>query len=90
MRRRVRDALVSAGAVVLLLLALIAFDDRVRDYVSRPVVAHRSAELAGAGQQLHDLTSVIGTAARDQTINHAPLLLFTLAAAVLVLFMVRT
>jgi hypothetical protein len=92
MRRslRIREALMSAGTVVVLLLILIAFDDRVRDQISRPVAAHRSTELASAGQQLRDLTSVIGTAARDQSINHAPLLLFSLAAVVLVLFMVRT
>ena len=92
MRRslRVREALMSAATVVVLLLILIALDDRVRDHISRPVLAHRSTELASAGQQLRELTSIIGTAARDQSINHAPLLLFTVAAVVLVSFMVRT
>ena len=47
-------------------------------------------ELATAGRQLTDFTSVIATAARDQSLGHAPLLMFTLAAAVLVLFMLRT
>ena len=47
----------SAGTVAILLLVLIAFDDRVRDQVSRRVVAHPSVELASAGRQLHDLTS---------------------------------
>lgn len=80
----------SAGTVVILLLALIAFDDRVRDHLSRRIVLHPSAELTSVGRQVSDFTSVIATAARDQGLEHAPLLLFTLAAAVLVLFMLRT
>lgn len=90
MRPTFREALMSAGSVVILLLALIAFDDRVRDHVSRGIVAHPSTEITSVGQQLSDFTSVIATAARNQSIGHAPLLLFTLAAAVLVLFMLRT
>ena len=90
MRRAFREALMSAGTVVILLLVLIAFDDRVRDQVMRRVVAHPSMELASAGRQVSNLTTVIAQAARDQSLGHAPLLIFTLAAAVLVLFMLRT
>ncbi len=79
----------SAGTVVILLLVLIAYDDGVRDYLARRV-AHPSAEVASAGRQLHDLTNVIAAAARDQSIGHAPLLIFAVAAAVLVVFMLRT
>ena len=80
----------SAGTVVILLLVLITFDDNVRDHVQRRIVAHPSAELASVGRQIHDFTTVILSAARDQSFGHAPLLIFTLAAAVLVLFMLRT
>jgi hypothetical protein len=80
----------SAGTVVILLLILIAFDDRVRDQFSRRVVAHPSVELASVTRQVRDLTGVIASAARDQGLGHAPLLIFALAAAVLVLFMLRT
>jgi hypothetical protein len=90
MRRVFREALMSVGTVVILLLILITFDDRVRDQVSRRVIAHPSQELAGVGRQARNLTSVIATAARDQSVGHAPLLIFTLAAGVLVLFMLRT
>jgi hypothetical protein len=90
MRRVFREALMSVGTVVILLLVLIAFDDRVRDAVSRRVVAHPSQELAGVGRQASRLTAVIASAARDQSVGHAPLLIFTLAAGVLVLFMLRT
>ena len=90
MPRAFREVLMSAGTVVILLLVLIAFDDRVRDQVSRRVIAHPSMELASAGRHVRTFTTVIASAARDQSLGHAPLLIFTLAAGVLVLFMLRT
>ena len=90
MRRVFREALMSTGTVMVLLLVLIAADDRVRDQFSRRVVARPSVELASAGRQLRDFTTVIAGVARDQSLGHAPLLIFTLATAVLVLFMLRT
>ena len=90
MRRAFREALMSAGTVAILLLVLVVADDRVRDQISRRVVAHPSVELASAGRQVRDVTTAIAQAARDQSLGHAPLLIFTLAAAVLVLFMLRT
>lgn len=90
MRRPLREVLMSVGTVVILLLILIAADDRVRDQFSRRVAARPSVELASAGRQLRDFTTVIAEAARDQSLGHAPLLIFTLAATVLVLFMLRT
>ena len=90
MRRQLREGLLSVGAVVILLLVLTAMDDRVRDQVSLRVVAHPSMELASVGRQVRDLTTVIAEAVRYQSIGHAPLLIFTLAAAVLMLFMLRT
>ena len=80
----------SAGTVVILLLVLVAFDSRVREQVSWRVVTHPSVEMVDAGRQLHDSTTVIARAAREQSRGHAPLLIFTLAAAVLVLFLLRT
>ena len=90
MRRGFREALMSAGTVALLLLVLIAADDRVREQFSQRVVAHPSVELATASRQVRDFTTVIAQAARDQSSGHAPLLIFSLAAAALVLFMLRT
>jgi hypothetical protein len=90
MRRVYREALMSAGTVAILLLVLYAFDDRVRDQVSRRVIAHPSQEVASVGRQASNLTNAIAVTARDQSRGHAPLLIFTLAAGVLVLFMLRT
>lgn len=90
MRREFRDGLMSAVAVVILLLVLIAADARVRDQVSQHLAARPSVELASAGRQVRDFTTAIAQAARSQSLGHAPLLIFTLAAGVLVLFMLRT
>ena len=90
MRLAYREVLMSIGTVVILVLALTAFDDRVREEVSRRVMTHPSVEVASVGHQLRDVTNVIVQAARDQSLGHAPLLIFTLASAALLLFMLRT
>jgi hypothetical protein len=46
--------------------------------------------LVSAGREVRDFTTVISEAARYQSIGHAPLLIFALAAGVLMLFMLRT
>ena len=89
MRRAFGEALMSAGTVAVLLLALVAADSRVRDEISRRV-ERPAVELADAEQHVRDLTSVIAEAARHQSLEHAPLLIFALAATVLVLLMLRT
>jgi hypothetical protein len=89
MRRQLREIVLSVGAVLLLLLLLTAMDDRVREQVSLRVVAHPGG-IGERRRQARDLTTVIAEAARYQTIGHAPLLIFTLSAAVLMLFMLRT
>lgn len=90
MRRAFGEMLMSAGAVAVLLAALILFDDRVREQISLRVSSHPTAELAAAGEQVKGLTEIVLDAARDQTIGHAPLVIFTLAATILVIFMLRT
>jgi hypothetical protein len=90
MRRGLREVLMSAGTVLILLMVLIGTDDRVREQVSMRLSARPSAQLTSVARQVGDLTNVITHAAREQSIGHAPLLIFTLAAAVLVLFMLRT
>ena len=90
MRRAFGEALVSAGALALLLLVLVAVDDRVREQVSLRIATRPSVQLASAGERVRDLTAVVVEAARDQSLEHAPLLIFVLAATVLVMFMLRT
>ena len=82
--------LMSAGALAIIVLALVAIDDRVREQVSLRWSATPSSQLSAAGSQVRNLTEVVFEAARDQSIAHAPLLLFGLGATVLVVFMLRT
>jgi hypothetical protein len=90
MRRVIGDAMVSAGTLGLLLLALMSVDARLRERVAQIVTSPSSADLTGAGAQVREVATVMLSAARDQSIEHAPLMIFTVAAVVLVLFMVRT
>lgn len=90
-RRPIGDALISVGALAMLLAVLVSVDERVRQQVSlRLTGGAAQAELRGAGVQVRDLTAVVIDAARHQSIEHAPMMLFTLAAGVLFIFMLRT
>lgn len=91
MRRAFKDALISVGAVVLLVVALVSIDDRVRDRVTEILrKPPSSAEIAGTGAQAVLISNVVFKAARDQSVAHAPMVIFGVAATVLVLFMLRT
>lgn len=90
-RRAFDDALISVGALIALILVLAAFDGRVREQISLRLGSGRaSAQVIDAGVVVRDLTGVVADAVRDQSIEHAPLVIFVLAATVLVLFMLRT
>ena len=90
MRRGFVEALMSAGAVILLLLILVAIDPRLREEISRPFSSRPSVALSSAGNRVRDAGRALGKAARDKSLANAPLLIFGLSAAVLVLFMLRT
>lgn len=90
MRRFHKDALVSIGALLIVLGALMAVDGRVREQVWNLLAGASSAQaVAGTGSELQHLGSILFTVARDQSIEHAPMVLFVVAASVLVVFMLR-
>jgi hypothetical protein len=74
-----------------LVLGLAAIDARVRAQVAN-VLSGRgpSGELVEAGGRMQDLAAVMLQAIQDQSIEHAPLVIFAVAAMILVLFMLRT
>jgi hypothetical protein len=91
MRRVISDGLISFGALLLLLIALVSIDDRVRERVTDLVESPpSSADVARAGARVGQVSHVVYKAARDQSVEHAPMVIFGVAAAVLVLFMLRT
>ena len=90
MSRGFVEALMSAGAVILLLLTLVAIDPRVREQIVEPFSSRPSVALSSAGSRVRDAGNAIAKAARDKSLANAPLLIFGLSATILVLFMLRT
>jgi hypothetical protein len=74
------------------LIGLLAvFDPRVREQFAMRLSAGRpAAQVADAEATIRNLASVLYMAVRDQSIEHAPLVIFSLVAIVLLLFMLRT
>jgi hypothetical protein len=90
MRRMFRNAGVSAGALLVVVATLVVVDARVRDRVAAGVSGAASPRaIADAGGQASYVAGVLLSAARDQSIDHAPMVIFVVAATVLVVFMLR-
>ena len=90
MRRKYRETVMSIGAVALLLLVLISFDDRVKGEFSLRWSAGPSAEVTEFGQTARKLSMVVVQAAKEQGLAHTPILVFVCAGSVLLFFMTRT
>ena len=85
------DAAISIGALAVLLALLISVDQRVREQVSlRFNTDTAQSEVNDAAGHVRDVAMVLFDAARDQTIAHAPMMIFVCAATVLMVFMLRT
>ncbi len=89
-RRPVFGGLTAAGSVGALIAGLAVIDPRVRDEIASLFSQGSSGELVETGTRVKEIVSVLLLAVRDQSIEHAPLVIFTLAALVLVTFMLRT
>lgn len=88
-RRRIwNDALISAGVVLFVLITLISVDVRVREQIQ--TVLGTTSTVQAAGGRIEEVGSVLFEAARTQSIDHGPMMIFIAAATVLVLFMVRS
>jgi hypothetical protein len=74
-----------------LVVGLALVDDRVRLQLTR-VFSGRppTAEIASFGGQAQELLRVTWQAIQDQSIENAPLVVFSVAALVLVVWMTRT
>jgi hypothetical protein len=91
MRRVFHDAMLSAGALLLLVALLAAFDSRVRDHVMlRSGPRHATAEMAEAGGELHGVVNVVVDVVNNAVHLHTTLTIFVVVATVLTVFMVRT
>jgi hypothetical protein len=88
MRRVIQDALLSAGALLVLVTLLVAADGRLRDRVLH--IGHTTADVAAAENQARDLAHVVVAIVGDAMRMHTTLMMFLIVATVLTVFMVRT
>ena len=90
MRRVFGDAMISLLALMLLLMMLVTIDPRVREQMSGLWGGAGPSAVTSVSSQVRQASTVVLSAARDHSIDNAPLVIFALAATVLVLFMLRT
>lgn len=89
-RPGVSEAIASLACLTVLLVALVAIDSRVRERATGlfTQVSVQSAE--GWSQRLGSFASAVFEAARDRTLDQAPLFVFVAVGAVLLVLMLRT
>lgn len=87
MRLGIKQKFLSAAVFAGILFALASVDDRVQDRFRSLL---NGGELASWNSRLMDLLDAGAGAARSQSIENAPLVVFAAVGAVLVLFMFRT
>lgn len=87
---RRRDLIGSIVGFLVVLGALVALDPRVGFHLKALASGGVPGEVSDVGDKLTELGNVLLAAVRDQSLDHAPLLVFSIAAIVLVFFMVRT
>ena len=89
------DLAASASGVLILLLALVIFDERFREQlaVATGGGAPGAAEFASMGHQVTNLALVVSLVVvqffRQQSVEHAHLMVFTGVAIILALFFMR-
>ena len=85
---RVRQYALSITVFAIILGGLVSIDERVRDRFL--AVVQGNDAMSPWGDRVSELGGALMTAARTQSIENAPLLIFATAGGVLFLFMFRT
>ena len=83
------DSLISAGALLAVLTALIMWDVRLHEQMARRVQG-ASFDFVGAGARLQGATADLAAAAQVHSLEFAHLWTFVAVAAVLTIWMFRT
>lgn len=89
-RSRTRDLIGSVVGFLAVFGTIVLVDPRVWHQMRTVASSGAPNEVRDVGKQLEALGNALLTAVRDQSIDHAPLLVFSAVAIVLVVFMVRT
>jgi hypothetical protein len=87
---RRRDLIGSIVGFLVVIGALVLLDPRVGYHLRTLASGGTPSEVGEVGDRITALGSALLMAVRDQSIGHAPLLVFSIVAIVLVFFMVRT
>jgi hypothetical protein len=90
MRRRFHDVMISVLALSVLLVMLAALDPRVRDQVQTTLNTPPTSTIRSVTNEVNNVSKVVVRAAEDHSLANAPMVIFGVAAAVLVVFMLRT
>ena len=88
MKLGLRQTVASVAVFAALLTVLVSIDGRVRDRFGELVSGGNG--VTSLGDRANELGSALVSAARHQSIENAPLVVFAAVSAVLVLFMLRT
>ena len=83
----IREGAVTGAVFAVVMFGLVSVDPRVHDRVS---VLFWSGSMTPWGDRLGDLGSALWSAARTQSLDNAPLLVFATVGAVLTVFMLRS
>ena len=89
-RRMCGDALVSAAVVAVILGVLLSVDVRLREQLGAAVGAASAGTVADAGSRVRAVGLALFDAARTQSLEHAPLVIFAVVATVLLLALSRS
>ena len=84
----IQQALASSAVFALIVLALVSVDDRVRERFNDLISGRET--VGSWTERASFLGDAVLTAAQQQSIENAPLVVFATVGAVLFLFMVRT
>jgi hypothetical protein len=85
-----RQAIASAAVFSVILAVLVSIDDRVRDRFNDLVYGGTGGTFTPWGDRAGDLGSALVAAARYQSIENAPLLVFAAVGAMLFVFMLKS
>jgi hypothetical protein len=90
MRRAFGELLMTVGTITILLIVLAFADVRVREQITRSTVTQPTAEAASLVARARRGATIVAGVAREESRTQTLLLVFSVAAAVLVVFMLRT
>jgi hypothetical protein len=91
MRRAWGEALVSGACLTAVIAAVVGIDEHMRAKAASALSSHSvTGQLASGGEQLREVGWAVFALVRDQSLDHAPLMIFAVAGVVLTIFMLRT